>query len=364
MFQSFAKLQLQEKNMIRKKTYKIFVGDVAVGGDAPVSIQSMTNTKTYEIEKTIAQIIELENAGCEIVRLAIPDEKSAAAISAIKKAIQIPLIADIHFDYKLALLSMQNGIDGLRINPGNIGSLEKVEKIVNMAKERKIPIRIGVNSGSLSKKALEKYGVSAQALVESALEHVQIVEKLHYEQIKISVKASSVPMMLEAYRLLSEKVGYPLHLGVTEAGTIFHGTIHSAIGIGTLLAEGIGDTIRVSLTAPPVEEIKVAKAILQALDLRKGLKIISCPTCGRTNIDLLKLTEQVEQKLAVFSEKDMTVAVMGCIVNGPGEAREADYGIAGGEKEGLLFKKGSIIRKVPENQLLESLLHMIEQDTQ
>jgi (E)-4-hydroxy-3-methylbut-2-enyl-diphosphate synthase len=348
--------------MTRKKTIKIHVGTVAIGGDAPVSIQSMTNTKTHDAEKTIAQIKELEKAGCEIVRIAIPDEKSAHAIPLLKKETNAPLIADIHFDYKLALLSIQNGIDGLRINPGNIGSMDNVKKVVFAAKERLVPIRIGVNSGSLSKTALAKHGVSAQGLVESALEHVRILESLHYDEMKISVKASSVPMMIEAYRLLSNQVDYPLHLGVTEAGSAFHGTIQSAIGIGSLLAEGIGDTIRVSLTASPVEEIKVAKAILQSLGLKKGLKIISCPTCGRTEIDLISLTELVERKLAVYSEQNITVAVMGCIVNGPGEAREADYGIAGGIKEGLLFKKGEIIRKVPESKLLESLIQMIEQD--
>ncbi len=257
---------------------------------------------------------------------------------------------------------MQNGIDGLRINPGNIGSIEKVREVVSAAKEKQIPIRIGVNSGSLSAKALATYGVSAEALVESALEHVRIVEKLGYYQMKISVKASSVPMMINAYRLLSEKVDYPLHLGVTEAGSLFYGTVNSSIGIGTLLSEGIGDTIRVSLTAPPVEEIKVAKAILQALHLKKGLKIVSCPTCGRTNINLLKIAEEVENNLQIFAAKDITVAVMGCVVNGPGEAKEADYGIAGGIHEGLLFKKGKIIKKVKEKDLVKALYQMIEQD--
>lgn len=348
--------------MKRRNTKKIMVGNVAIGGDAPISIQSMTNTKTENIAATVHQIHQLEQAGCEIIRIAVPTEEAAKAIPEIKKEIQIPLIADIHFSYKLALQSIQNDVDGLRINPGNIGSQEHAEKVIRAAKKRKIPIRIGVNSGSLSKSAIRKYGVSCQGLVESALEHVRLVEKFEYDQIKISVKASSVPMMIEAYRLLSEKVDYPLHLGVTEAGTSYTGTVQSAIGIGTLLAEGIGDTIRVSLTSDPVEEIKVARTILQSLELRKGLKIVSCPTCGRTEIDLIRIAEEVERRLLPFQKHAITVAVMGCVVNGPGEAKEADYGIAGGRGEGLLFKKGEIVKKVTESELIDALLAMLSYD--
>ncbi len=345
----------------RKKTKVIKLGNILIGGNNPISIQSMTNTKTQNIESTIAQIKNLENVGCEIIRVAVPDVESAKAISQIKKAIKIPLIADIHFDYKLALESLKSGADGLRLNPGNIGSKSKVLEIVKMAKEKMIPIRIGVNSGSLSKEKIAKYGVSAEALVESALEHVDILERANYEEIKISVKASSVPLTIDSYKLLSKKIDYPLHLGVTEAGTEFVGTIKSAIGIGTLLAEGIGDTIRVSLTANPTKEVLVAKEILQSLNLKKGMEIISCPTCGRTDIDLISLTKKVEKKLAKLSKFPITVAVMGCVVNGPGEAREADFGIAGGNGEGLLFKNGKIVKKVPENKLIEELLKMIEE---
>ena len=345
----------------RKKTKVIKLGNILIGGNNPISIQSMTNTKTQNIESTIAQIKNLENVGCEIIRVAVPDVESAKAISQIKKAIKIPLIADIHFDYKLALESLKSGADGLRLNPGNIGSKSKVLEIVKMAKEKMIPIRIGVNSGSLSKEKIAKYGVSAEALVESALEHVDILERANYEEIKISVKASSVPLTIDSYKLLSKKIDYPLHLGVTEAGTEFVGTIKSAIGIGTLLAEGIGDTNRVSLTANPTKEVLVAKEILQSLNLKKGMEIISCPTCGRTDIDLISLTKKVEKKLAKLSKFPITVAVMGCVVNGPGEAREADFGIAGGNGEGLLFKNGKIVKKVPENKLIEELLKMIEE---
>ena len=343
----------------RKKTCVIKVGNVPIGGDNPIVIQSMTNTKTEDINKTIQQIRELTIAGCEIIRVAVPDFEAAAAIKHIKKSISIPLIADIHFDYKLALASINSGVDGLRLNPGNIGIYQNVIKVVDVAKERKIPIRIGVNSGSLSKEKIAKYGVNAKSIVESALEHVAILEKANYHEMKISVKASSVPLTLESYRLLSEKVNYPLHLGITEAGTEFAGTIRSSIGIGALLAEGIGDTFRVSLTADPIEEIKVAKEILKSLNLRKGLKIISCPTCGRTEIDLISITKEVEKKLQKFEDYDLTVAVMGCVVNGPGEAREADFGIAGGKKEGLIFKKGKIIQKVPEQQLVDKLVSVI-----
>ncbi|MBP7563549.1 MAG: flavodoxin-dependent (E)-4-hydroxy-3-methylbut-2-enyl-diphosphate synthase, partial [Candidatus Cloacimonetes bacterium] len=308
----------------------IYVGGIAIGGNHPVTIQSMCNTLTQDIEKTVTQINQLTEAGCQIIRVAVPNMEAAQAISEIKKQISIPIIADIHFDYRLAIESIKSGVDALRLNPGNIGSENNVKAVIDHAKERRIPIRIGVNSGSLQKDKLEKYGVCAQAIVESALEHVSILEKLNYEEIKISVKASSVPLTIDSYRLLSSKCSYPLHLGVTESGTEFTGTIKSSIGIGTLLAEGIGDTIRVSLTDDPVKEIYVAKQILKSLGLRKGLEIVSCPTCGRTQIDLINLAKQVEIALKPYEEKEITVAVMGCEVNGPGEAREADFGIAGG----------------------------------
>ncbi len=346
--------------MKRKKTKVIHVGNVAIGGDNSISIQSMTNTKTANIPATVQQIKELAIAGCEIVRVAIPDLDSANAIKDIKKQISIPLIADIHFDHKLAIAAIQAGVDGLRLNPGNIGSQNKVLKVVDAIKDRRIPIRIGVNSGSISKKMLRKYGVSAKALVESALEHVSILENADYHEIKISVKASSVPLTIDAYKLLSSNTDYPLHLGITEAGTEFKGTIKSSIGIGSLLAQGIGDTLRVSLTADPIKEISIAKEILKALHLRSGLDIISCPTCGRTEIDIISLADKVEKALHKYADNDLSVAVMGCVVNGPGEAREADFGIAGGKKEGLLFKKGEIIKKVPENNLVDELLKLIE----
>ena len=343
----------------RKKTREIKLGNILIGGNNPISIQSMTNTKTADIHKTLEQIKELIIAGCEIVRVAVPDIESAKAISQLKRQTNIPLIADIHFDYKLALAAIEAGVDGLRLNPGNIGSQLNVLKVVDAAREKKIPIRIGVNSGSLSQEYMKKYGVTAKGIVESALHHVHILENAGYYEIKISVKASSVPLTIESYRLLSQKVDYPLHLGVTEAGTEFAGTIKSSMGIGTLLAEGIGDTIRVSLTADPVQEIAVARTILKSLNLKKGLEIISCPTCGRTQIKLIKLAKEVEKRLKEFEEHNLTIAVMGCIVNGPGEAREADFGIAGGMGEGLLFQKGQIVKKVPENRLLEELVALI-----
>ncbi|MCD6176875.1 MAG: flavodoxin-dependent (E)-4-hydroxy-3-methylbut-2-enyl-diphosphate synthase [Candidatus Cloacimonetes bacterium] len=346
----------------RRKTRIIQVGNIAIGGDNPISIQSMTTTKTANVKATVQQIKELAIAGCDIVRVAVPDIISAEAIKQIKQQISIPLIADIHFDYTLAIASIKAGVDGLRLNPGNIGSEQNVLKVIDVVRERKIPIRIGVNSGSLSKDKLKKYGVSAQGIVESALEHVAILEKANYHEIKISVKASSVPLTIESYKLLSSKTGYPLHLGVTEAGTEFTGTIKSSIGIGTLLAEGIGDTLRVSLTADPVKEITVGKEILKALHLRKGLEIISCPTCGRTDIDIISLAKKVEKALEKYVDTDLSVAVMGCIVNGPGEAREADFGIAGGKHEGLLFKKGKILRKVKEEELVPQLIKLIEEN--
>ena len=347
--------------MNRKKTRQISVGNVLMGGDANVVIQSMTNTDTRDVEKTLAQIRALYNAGCEIIRCAVPDKEAAEAIKEIVKQSPIPVVADIHFDYRLALMCIENGISALRINPGNIGSKERVGKVVEAAKKKNIPIRIGVNSGSLEKELLEKYGEpTAEALVESALKHVKILEDLDFYDIVISIKSSNVPMMIEAYRLMSNKCDYPLHLGVTESGTVFKGTIKSSIGIGTLLAEGIGDTIRVSLTSDPIEEIKVAKEILKALGLRKGgLEFISCPTCGRTVIDFIGIAKEVESRLDNI-KKDIKVAVMGCVVNGPGEAREADIGIAGGKGQGIIFKKGEIIKTCKEEDLVSELMKEID----
>ena len=347
--------------MNRKTTRKITVGNVPMGGDAPVVIQSMTNTDTRDVESTLNQIRTLYNAGCEIIRCAVPDMAAAEAIKEIVKQSPIPVVADIHFDYKLALKCIENGISALRINPGNIGSEERVKKVVEAAKEKNIPIRIGVNSGSLEKEILESYGSpTPEALVESALKHVKILEKLDFYDIVISIKSSNVPMMIEAYRLMSSKCDYPLHLGVTESGTNFKGTIKSSIGIGTLLAEGIGDTIRVSLTSDPVDEIKVAKEILKALGLRKGgLEFISCPTCGRTEIDLIGIAKEVEERLDKIN-KDIKVAVMGCVVNGPGVAREADIGIAGGKGKGIIFRKGEIIKTCKEEELVKELMKEIE----
>ncbi|MCF7920496.1 MAG: flavodoxin-dependent (E)-4-hydroxy-3-methylbut-2-enyl-diphosphate synthase [Candidatus Cloacimonetes bacterium] len=345
--------------MQRKKTRVIKVGRIAIGGDNPIVIQSMTNTPTADVAATIEQIRRLAAAGCEIVRVTVNNDEAALALPVIRKSINIPLIADIHFDYKLALAALKAGVDGLRLNPGNIGSRKKVEEIVSAARERKVPIRIGVNTGSLDRDILKKYGLTAAALVESALQHVHILENAGYEEIKISVKASSVPLMLQSYRLLSQKVDYPLHLGVTEAGTLMAGTIKSALGIGILLEEGIGDTIRVSLTADPVAEITAAREILKALGLRKGLEFVSCPTCGRTEINLVAIAEEVENRLEEFRDKELRIAVMGCIVNGPGEAREADFGIAGGKGEGLLFSQGKVLRKVPEDRLVDELIELI-----
>jgi len=345
----------------RKETVGVKLGDYIIGAGNPIRVQSMTNTKTENVKETLIQVRELISAGCEIIRVAVPDIEAARAIKEIKKGCTVPLIADIHFDYKLALAALENGVDGLRLNPGNIGDEQKVRLVVDQAKEKNIPIRIGVNGGSLAKNILDKYGLTPEALVESALEHVAILERCGFYSTKISVKAASVPMMLDAYRLLSSKVNYPLHLGVTEAGAEFSGTVKSAIGIGTLLAEGIGDTIRVSLTADPVQEIIVGNEILKALELKKGLNIVSCPTCGRTDINLIGLAKQAEEALTKYKDEDLTVAVMGCIVNGPGEARSADFGIAGGKKEGLIFSKGEILKKVPEEQLLSELIKTIEQ---
>lgn len=352
----------EDKLILRKKTKQIKLGNLYIGGDAPITIQSMTNTNTADAKSTIEQIRQLEEAGCEIIRLAVPDQASAQALKTILPQVNIPTIADIHFDYKLALASIENGIDGLRLNPGNIGEEWKVKEVIKLAKERSIPIRIGVNGGSLSKEIIRKYGFGEEAIVESALEHVRILEDNNFSDIKISVKSSNLDLMIKCYENLSSKVNYPLHLGVTEAGTITRGTIKSAMGIGMLLYKGIGDTIRVSLTSSPIDEVLVAREILLSLGLKKGMEIISCPTCGRTKINLISLAEQVEEKLTPFKEKQITVAVMGCIVNGPGEAREADYGLAGGTKEGLLFKKGEIIKKVPESELVEELYRLIATD--
>jgi (E)-4-hydroxy-3-methylbut-2-enyl-diphosphate synthase len=345
----------------RRKTRVVDIGGVKIGGDMPIAIQSMCNTPTADVDKTVEQIKELEAAGCEIIRVAVPDMEAAEALRSIRERIDIPLVADIHFDYRLALKAVESGIDKLRINPGNIGDEDRVKSVVTAAKERHIPIRIGVNSGSLEKEILAKYGeVTPQGLVESAMRHVRLLEKYDFDDIVISIKASNVPFTMAAYKELSDKVDYPLHLGITESGTVWSGTIKSAVGIGAILAEGIGDTIRVSLTGAPVEEIRAAKQILKSLELRKfGVNFVSCPTCGRTQIDLIGLANKVEQALMNVN-KDIKVAVMGCAVNGPGEAREADIGIAGGKGYGLIFKKGEILRKLPEEQLLNALLDEIE----
>ena len=345
----------------RRNTRQIHVGKVAIGGGAPVSVQSMTNTKTTDTAATVAQIEALVEAGCDIVRLAVPDMDAAKNLGNIIKAVDVPLVADIHFNYKLAIEAINQGIAALRLNPGNIGGEAHVKSVVAEAKAHGIPIRIGVNGGSLSRKLLQKYGgVTAEALVESALEHVRILEAEDFFDIKISLKAHDVPLTLAAYRLMSEKVDYPLHLGITEAGTVNTGVIKSAVGIGALLAEGIGDTIRVSLTGDPVVEVRVANEILKSLGLKEyGATLIACPTCGRTRIDLPKIAAEVEKKLAAV-KSNITVAVMGCVVNGPGEAREADVGIAGADGEGILFRKGEIIRKVPEAELVSELFKEID----
>jgi len=345
----------------RKKTRQIHIGPVAIGGGAPISVQSMTNTKTTDTEATLAQIRALAAAGCDIVRLAVPDMDAARNLRNILPKSPVPLVADIHFDYHLALEAIRQGVNGLRLNPGNIGGEENVRKVVEAAKAAGIPIRIGVNAGSLDKKLLEKYGgVTAEALVESALQHVRILEAQGFYDMKISLKAHDVPLTLAAYRLMSEKVDYPLHLGITEAGTAKTGVIKSAVGIGALLAEGIGDTIRISLTGDPVVEVRVANEILKSLGLKEyGPTLVACPTCGRTSIDLPAIAAEVEKKLAGITEP-IEVAVMGCVVNGPGEARGADVGIAGGKGEGLVFRKGEIIRKVPESELVPELFKEID----
>ena len=344
----------------RKKTKVVNIGGVAIGGDNPIAIQSMCNTDTRDVAATVKQISALEREGCEIIRVAVPDMTAAEAIGDIKRQINIPLVADIHFDYRLALKCLEMGVDKLRINPGNIGGRDRVEAVVRAAEKRNVPIRIGVNSGSLEKDILEKYGeVTPEGLVESAMGHVNILRELDYDNIVISIKASSVPFSIQTYSLLSEKVDYPLHLGITEAGTLWSGTVKSAVGIGAILSMGIGDTIRVSLTGDPVEEVRAAREILKSLELRKfGVSFVSCPTCGRTEIDLISLANRVEAECKNIN-KDIKVAVMGCAVNGPGEAREADIGIAGGKGYGLIFKKGEILRKLPEDELLTALMEEI-----
>ena len=342
-------------------TKRLLVGKVPVGGGAPVTIQSMCNMKTDDVAATVAQIHALEDAGCEIVRVAIPDETAARAVDRIKEQISIPLIADIHFNYQYALECARRGIDAIRINPGNIGGEERVKAVADMCRQRSIPIRIGVNGGSLEKPLRAKYGgVTAEALVESAMGHVRLLNRFDFDDICISVKCSDVPLTMAAYRLLAERTEYPLHLGVTEAGTPSMGLVKSAMGIGGLLCMGIGDTIRVTLTADPVEEVYAAKKILRAAGVRKdGVNLIACPTCGRTRIDLIPMAEEVERRLAGCG-KNITVAVMGCAVNGPGEAAAADIGIAGGNGEGLLFRKGEILRKLPQDELIDALMAEIE----
>ena len=341
----------------RHKTRTVRIGDVAIGGDNPIRIQSMCNTKTENVEATVAQIRALAAAGCEIIRVAVPNEAAALALKDIRRQIKLPLVADIHFDYRLALAAMENGADKIRINPGNIGEDWKLREVVNAAKERNIPIRVGVNSGSLEKDLLQKYGgVTAEGIVESALEKVRRIEELGYENLVISIKSSDVLMCIKAHELLAAETDYPLHIGITEAGTLLRGTVKSAVGLGIILYEGIGDTIRVSLTGDPLEEIKAAREILKSLGLRKGgVEVVSCPTCGRTEIDLIGLANRVESLVERYSDLDVRVAVMGCVVNGPGEAREADFGVAGGKGAGVLIRKGEVIRTMPEAELLPAL---------
>lgn len=346
--------------MKRKETKKIIVGDVPIGGCSPITVQSMTNTDTKDVMSTVKQIKSLEAAGCDLIRSAITDMEDAKAIGKIKSNINIPFIADIQNDYKLAIAAVENGADCLRINPGNIGSELKVKEVINVCKERQVPIRVGVNAGSLNKKYLEKYnGVNANSMVYSALEHIRLIEKMNYDNIKVSLKASNVPLTIKTHEKASELIEYPLHLGITESGPIWRGTIKSSVGMGILLAMGIGDTIRISLTGDPLEEVKVGKEILKSLNLiEEGIEIISCPTCARTKIDLISLVEEAERRLKDI-KGPLKVAIMGCPVNGPGEAREADIGIAGGQGEGLIFKKGKVIKKVQEKDLIDELIKEI-----
>lgn len=356
-----SRYQGKDEKMHRDNTRIVKIGDKVIGGGNPILVQSMTNTRTEDVEATVAQILRLEKAGCEIIRCTVPTIEAAEAVRRIKERIHIPLVADIHFDYKMAVAAIENGADKIRINPGNIGGRDKVAAVVAAAKERGIPIRVGVNSGSLEKELVEKYhGVTAEGIVESALDKVGMIEELGYDNIVISIKSSDVMMCVAAHELLAKKTQYPLHVGITEAGTVMSGNIKSAIGLGLILSQGIGDTIRVSLTGDPVEEIKSARLILRTLGLRKGgIEVVSCPTCGRTRIDLIGLANRVEKMVEDFP-LDIKVAVMGCAVNGPGEAKEADIGIAGGLGEGLLIKKGEIVKKVPEDQLLDTLRQELE----
>jgi (E)-4-hydroxy-3-methylbut-2-enyl-diphosphate synthase len=349
--------------MIKRKAMRqIKVGAVPVGGDSPISVQSMTKTDTRDVDATVAQIKSLENAGCEIIRLAVINEDAAKSLGVIKQQVDIPMIADIHFDWKLALEAIRQGVDGLRLNPGNIGASWKVQEVVTAARERSLPIRIGVNAGSLEKNLMEKYGhPTPEAIVESAEGHIRILEDMDFTDIKVSLKASNVMMTVDAYRLFSEKYDYPVHIGITETGPAFPGAVKSSVGLGILLSEGIGDTMRVSLTAPPEEEVRVAYEILRALGIRKrGAEIISCPTCGRCQVDLRPIAEEVELALRSI-DKPISVAVMGCVVNGPGEAREADFGVAGGKGMGLLFKKGEVVRQVREEEMLDALMKLIKE---
>jgi len=348
--------------MARMKTKEVRIGNVVIGGHNPIAIQSMTNTKTEDTAGTIAQILRLEEAGCEIIRCTVPTEEAAISLGKIKQAVHIPVVADIHFNYKMAIAAMENGADKIRINPGNIGSIDRVKAVVDVAKERNIPIRVGVNSGSLEKEIVARDGgVTAAGLEESALNQVKIIEDLGYDNLVISIKSSDVMMCAKAHELISTQTEYPLHVGITEAGTLWSGNIKSAVGLGIILSQGIGDTIRVSLTGDPVEEVKSAKRILKTLGLRKGgIEVVSCPTCGRTQIDLIGLANQVETMAAGFPDLDIKLAVMGCVVNGPGEAKEADLGIAGGIGEGLLIKHGEIVRKMPESELLGALREELE----
>ena len=342
--------------MLREHTKEIKIGGVTIGGNHPIAIQSMTNTKTEDVEATVSQILALERVGCDIIRCAVPTMEAAEALREIKKQIHIPLVADIHFDYKLAIAAIEAGADKIRINPGNIGSEERVRKVVEKAKEYQVPIRVGVNSGSLEKELVEKYhGVTAEGIVESAMDKVRMIEKMGYDQLVVSIKSSDVMMCVKAHELIAKECPYPLHVGITESGTLYSGNIKSSVGLGIILNEGISNTIRVSLTGDPLEEIRTAKLILKTLNLRKGgIEVVSCPTCGRTRIDLISLANQVEQMVADI-DLDLKVAVMGCVVNGPGEAKEADIGIAGGIGEGLLIKKGEIVKKVKEEELLSTL---------
>lgn len=351
-----------ENGIIRKNTRTVNIGGVTIGGNNPIAIQSMTNTRTEDVKATLEQIARLKDAGCEIIRCAVPTMEAAQAIGEIKKCAGIPVVADIHFDYRLAIAAMENGVDKIRINPGNIGSIDRIKAVVDVAKERNIPIRVGVNSGSLEKDIVAKYGgVTAEGIVESALDKVRIIEGLDYDNMVISIKSSNVMMCVRAHELISAKTDYPLHVGITESGTVLTGSIKSSVGLALILSQGIGDTIRVSLTGDPVEEIKAAKTILKTLRIRQnGIEIVSCPTCGRTSIDLIGLAQKVEKLAADYEDLNIKLAVMGCVVNGPGEAREADLGIAGGNGEGIIIKKGEVIKKLPENQLLEALKYELD----